>query len=160
MSGIETFLMAASTALGAVSSIAQSSQQQKAQRQAQAIQMQQAQDQMAALEEQRTKAERDRRDRLARSMASQRAAFAGSGVSGDGSGDAVFDNLLAQSERERDDINSQIDRQIRSLQSGIQLNLLSRSSGPDPFGTLASFAKAGAGLIESGNQLKKIITKP
>jgi len=158
MSGIETFLMAASTALGAVSSIAQASQQQKAQRQAQAIQMQQAQDQMAALEEQRAKAERDRRDRLARNTASQRAAFAGSGVSGDGSGDTVFANLLAQSER--DDINSQIDRQIRSLQSGIQLNLLSRTSGPDPFGTLASVAKAGAGLIESGKQLKTIITKP
>ena len=114
---------------------------------------------MAALEEQRAKAERDRRERLARGMASQRAAFAGSGVSSDGSGEAVFDNLLAQSQRESDDINSQINRQIRSLQSGIQLNLLSRAAGPDTFGTLASVAKAGAGLIESGNQLKTLIGK-
>lgn len=155
MSGIEPFLLAASTTLGAVSSIAQASQQQKAQRQAQAIQMQQAQDQMAGLEEQRAKAERDRRDRLARSTASQRAAFAGSGVSGDGSGEAVFANLLTQSQCESDDINSQIDRQIRSLQSGLQLNLLSRTSGSDPFGMLASAAKAGAGIIQGGEQIKK-----
>ncbi|WP_300300935.1 hypothetical protein [Ferrovibrio sp.] len=147
MSGFEPFLMAAGTALGAVSKIRQANQQQKAQSQAQAIQMQQVQDQLAALEEQRARVQRDRRERLARNTAAQRAAFAGSGVSGDGSGDAVFENLLSQSQRENQDIDSQIDRQIRSLQSGVQLNLLSRSSGSDPFGTLAAYAKAGAGLI-------------
>ncbi|WP_341896617.1 hypothetical protein, partial [Ferrovibrio terrae] len=121
MSGIETALMIAGTALSTVSSISQASQQRKAQSQVQALQAQQAQAQMTDLERQRARADQDRRDRLERATASQRAAFAGAGVSSDGSGDAVFDNLLSQSEREKQDIDDKIDRSIRSLQDSMQL---------------------------------------
>ena len=157
MSGFEPVLLAASTGLGAVSTIsgmAQAQQQKKAQAQAAAIQTQQAQADIATLEQQKAQAEQDRRDRLERATAAQRAAFAASGVSGDGSADAVFGNLLNESNKERDSYNSQIDRQIQSLQSGIQLNLLSRPSQYDVFGNLASVAKSGAGFIQAGKDAK------
>uniref|UniRef100_UPI0031378327 hypothetical protein n=1 Tax=Ferrovibrio terrae TaxID=2594003 RepID=UPI0031378327 len=81
-----------------------------------------------------------------------RAAFAGAGVSSDGSGDAVFDNLLSQSEREKQDIDDKIDRSIRSLQDSMQLNLLKNSSKSDSFANAASIAKSGASIISSGRQ--------
>lgn len=143
MSGMEPFLLAASAGLGAISTVsgmAQARQQEKYQKQAAAIQAQQAQAQIADLEEDRQKANRERLERLERAQATQRAAYAASGVSGDGSGDAVFDNLLAQSEQERADIDDQINRRISSLQSGIQLNLLSRPSSSNLLGGLASVA--------------------
>lgn len=152
MSGIETALMIAGTALSTVSSISQASQQRKAQSQAQALQAQQAQAQMADLERQRARADQDRRDRLERAMASQRAAFAGAGVSSDGSGDAVFDNLLSQSQREKQDIDDKIDRSIRSLQDSMQLNLLKSSSRSDSLSNAATIAKSGASIISSGRQ--------
>ena len=148
MSGMEIALIA-STALGAMSSISQASQQRKAQSQAQALQAQQAQVQMADLEQQRAKADRDRRDRLTRATATQRAAFAGAGVSSDGSGDAVFENLLSQSMREKQEIDEKIDRSIRSLQDSMQLNLLQQSPRSDPFGTAATLIKAGTDIYRA-----------
>lgn len=140
MGGWETALLAVA---GTIQGMQQSRQQEKYQRQVQGMQMQQAQSEIAGLEEQRASAERERRERLERAEASQRAAFASSGVSADGSGDAVFGNLLAQSEQERDDLNNQINRRIGSLQSGIQMNLLSR---PNRSELLTDLTKVGIGL--------------
>lgn len=148
MSGMEIALMA-STALGAASSIAQAGQQRKAQSQAQAMQAQQAQDQMNELQRQHAKAEKDRQERLRRASATQRAAFAGSGITSDGSGEAVFENLLTQSLQEKQDIDEQMNRSIRSLQDGMQLNLL-RHQRPDSFSKAASVVQTGIGL---GRQL-------
>lgn len=145
MSGMEIALMA----LGAASSISQANQQRKAQSQAQAMQAQQAQDQMNELQRQHAKAEQDRQERLRRASASQRAAFAGAGISSDGSGEAVFDNLLTQSLQEKQEIDERLDRSIRSLQDGMQLNLL-RHQRPDSFSKAASVVQTGVGL---GRQL-------
>jgi len=152
MSGFETALMIASTALGTASSISQASQQRKAQSQAQAMQAQQAQEQISELQRQQAKAEQDRRERLNRAMASRRAAFAGSGISSDGSGDAVFDNLLTSSLREKQDIDEQVDRTMRHLQDGIQLNLLKQPKA-DPFARAASALNSGVSIFNSGRQL-------
>lgn len=149
MSGIETALMIASTALGAVGSISQAGQQRKAQSQAQAMQAQQAQNQMNELQRQHAKAEKDRQERLRRASATQRAAFAGSGITSDGSGEAVFENLLTQSLQEKQDLDEQMNRSIRSLQDGMQLNLL-RHQRPDSFSKAASVVQTGVGL---GRQL-------
>lgn len=161
MATFTPFLMAASAALSAASAVqgmSQASKQEKYQKQAAAIQAQQAQAQIADLEEDRQKANRERLERLERAQATQRAAFAGSGVSSDGSGDAVFDNLLAQSEQERDDINDQINRRISSLQSGIQLNLLSRPSSSNLLGGLSqltgSLGRFGTYAEQAYDQLK------
>lgn len=148
MSGMEIALMA-STALGAASSMAQAGQQRKAQSQAQAMQAQQAQDQMNELQRQHAKAEQDRQERLRRASATQRAAFAGSGITSDGSGEAVFENLLTQSLQEKQEIDERLDRSIRSLQDGMQLNLL-RHQRPDSFSKAASVVQTGIGL---GRQL-------
>jgi len=157
MSGLEPVLLAASAGLGAlstVSSMSQAQQQKKAQAQAAAIQTQQAQNDIAALQAQKAQAEQDRRDRLERSTAAQRASYAAGGVSGDGSGGAVFDNLLREADKERSSYNANIDHQIQSLQSGIQLNLLKRPSQDDTFGNLASIAKSGADFIKVGKNEK------
>lgn len=145
MSGIETALMIASTALGTVGSISQAGQQRKAQSLTQAMQAQQAQDQMNELQRQHAKAEKDRQERLRRASATQRAAFAGSGITSDGSGEAVFDNLLTQSLQEKQEIDDRLDRSLRSLQDGMQLNLL-RHQPPDPFSKAASAIQTGVGL--------------
>lgn len=147
MAGFEMALM--STALGAASSMAQASQQRKAQSQAQALQAQQAQDQISELQRQHAKAEEDRQDRLKRAAASQRAAFAGSGITSDGSGEAVFDNLLSQSLREKQDLDDQLDRSLRSIGNSMQFNLL-RQPKSDPFSQAASVLQSGIGL---GRQL-------
>lgn len=147
MSGMEIALMTA--AMGAASSMAQASQQRKAQSQAQAMQAQQAQDQMNELQRQHAKAEQDRLERLRRASATQRAAFAGSGITSDGSGEAVFENLLTQSLQEKQEIDERLDRSIRSLQDGMQLNLL-RHQRPDSFSKAASVVQTGIGL---GRQL-------
>jgi hypothetical protein len=147
MSGIEIGLMTA--AMGAASSMAQASQQRKAQSQAQAMQAQQAQGQMNELQRQHAKAEQDRQERLRRASATQRAAFAGSGITSDGSGEAVFENLLTQSLQEKQEIDERLDRSIRSLQDGMQLNLL-RHQRPDSFSKAASVVQTGIGL---GRQL-------
>ena len=152
MAGIETALMIASTALGTASSISQASQQRKAQAHAQALQDQQAQQQITELQRQQVRAERDRRERLNRAMASQRAAFAGSGISSDGSGDAVFDNLLTHSLREKQEMDEQMDRTMRNLQDGIQLNLLRRPKA-DPFARASSMLQSGVSIFNSGRQL-------
>lgn len=146
---LTTALLAAGSTLHGIS---QSRQQQKAQRQAQAIQSQQAQADIAALERQRAEAEEQRRDRQERATAAQRAAFAASGVSADGSANAVFDNLLAETDKERRSFNAQIDDRIRSLQSGIQLNLLSRPSSFDPFGAANSVLKAGKDVVDAAKK--------
>jgi hypothetical protein len=142
MSGFEVALMGA---LSAASSMAQANQQRKAQSQAQALQAQQAQDQITDLQQQHAKAEEDRQDRLKRAAASQRAAFAGSGITSDGSGEAVFDNLLTQSLREKQDIDDQMDRSLRSLSNSMQFNLL-RQPKADPFSKAASVVQTGIGL--------------
>lgn len=151
MSGMEIALMA-STALGAASSMAQASQQRKVQSQAQAIQAQQAQQQMNELQRQHAKAEQERQERLRRASASQRAAFAGAGISSDGSGEAVFDNLLTQSLQEKQEIDHQLDRSLRSIQDGIQLNLLKQPRS-DSFAKASSIMQSGASIINSGRQL-------
>lgn len=149
MSGFETALMVASTALGTASSIAQASQQRKAQSQAQALQAQQAQEQINELQRQHARAEEDRQNRLKRAAASQRAAFAGAGISSDGSGEAVFDNLLSQSLREKQDLDNQLDRSLRSIGSSMQLNLL-RQPRSNGFATAASVLQSGVNI---GQQL-------
>jgi len=146
MSGFEVALM---TGLSAASSMAQASQQRKAQSQAQALQAQQVQQQTDELQRQHAKAEEDRQDRLKRAAASQRAAFAGAGITSDGSGEAVFDNLLTQSQREKQDLDDQLDRSLRSLNSSMQFNLL-RQPRTDSFSTAASVVQSGIGL---GRQL-------
>jgi hypothetical protein len=148
MSGFEVALMGA---LSAASSMAQASQQRKAQSQAQALQSQQAQDQITELQRQHAKAEEDRQDRLKRAAASQRAAFAGAGISSDGSGEAVFDNLLTQSLREKQDIDDQMDRSLRSISNSMQFNLL-RQPRSDPFSMAASLVQTGVGLHSAGKQ--------
>lgn len=157
MSGFETMLLAAASAAGTMSSLAQAGQQQKMQRQAQALQASQAQSDIAALERQRAEAEDDRRNRLERATAAQRAAFAAGGVSSDGSGEAVFGNLLAEADAERNRMNAEIDRRIEGLQSGIRMNLLSRS-GSDGFGRFASMAQAGSQLVNAGRQLHSMLS--
>lgn len=149
MAGMETVLL--STALGAASSMAQASQQRKAQSQAQALQAQQVQQQTDELQRQHARAEEDRQDRLKRAAASQRAAFAGSGISSDGSGEAVFDNLLTQSQREKQDLDDQLDRSLRSLNSSLQFNLL-RQPKANPFATAASLFQTGLSLYDVGKQ--------
>lgn len=140
MTGLEPMfaISAGLSALSTASGIMQARQQEKYQRKTQAIQAQQARNEITALEEQKARAEEDRRDRLERAAAAQRAAFAASGVSSDGSGESVFANLLAESDKERRSYNAEIDRRIQGLNSGIQLNLLSRP-GPDYLGALAGF---------------------
>lgn len=146
MSGFETVLMGA---LSTASSMAQASQQRKVQSQALALQAQQAQDQVSELQRQHAKAEEDRQDRLKRAAASQRAAFAGSGITSDGSGEAVFDNLLTQSLREKQDLDDQLDRSLRSISNSMQFNLL-RQPKTDSFSQAASVLQSGIGL---GRQL-------
>lgn len=139
------FLMAASAGLGALSTVqgmAQAGKQEKYQKQASALQAQQAQAEIDSLEEQKATAQRERQERFAQAQASQRAAFAAGGVSGDGSGAAVFDNLLAQSNQERDEINRQIDQRISSLQLGQKLNLLSRPSSSNFLSGMSSLTKS------------------
>lgn len=143
MAGMEVALL--TTALGAASSMAQAGQQRKAQSQAQALQTQQAQDQITELQRQHARAEEDRQDRLKRAAASQRAAFAGSGITSDGSGEAVFDNLLTQSLREKQDLDDQMDRSLRSLSNSMQFNLL-RQPKTDSFSKAASVVQTGLGL--------------
>lgn len=152
MAGIETALMIASTALGTVSSISQANQQRKMQSQAQALQAQQAQNQINELQRQHAKAEQDRQDRLKRAAASQRAAFAGAGISSDGSGEAVFDNLLTQSLREKQDIDDQLNRSLNSINDSIQFNLLKQPRS-DSFAKASSILQSGAGIINGGRQL-------
>lgn len=144
MSGFEIAL-AASTALGAASSVSQASQQRKAQSQAQALQAQQAQTQIDELQRQHARAEEDRQDRLKRAAASQRAAFAGSGITSDGSGEAVFDNLLSQSLREKQDLDDQMERSLRSINDSIQFNLL-KQPRTDSFSKAASAIETGLSL--------------
>lgn len=139
-------MMAASaglSALGTVQGMARAGKQEKLQQQA-------ADAEIAGLQAQRASAQRERQERLDRAEAAQRAAFAAGGVSGDGSGAAVFDNLLLQSEQERSEIDSQVDRRIGSLQSGIQLNLLRRSS---PFSGLSSIAGDLADMKRHGDKI-------
>lgn len=143
MAGMEVALL--TTALGAASSMAQAGQQRKAQSQAQALQTQQAQDQVTELQRQHARAEEDRQERLKRAAASQRAAFAGSGITSDGSGEAVFDNLLTQSLREKQDLDDQMDRSLRSLSNSMQFNLL-RQPKTDSFSKAASVVQTGLGL--------------
>lgn len=133
-------ISAALSAVSTASGMAQARQQDKAQKQAQAIQAQQAQSDIAVLEQQRAQSETERQARLEKTMAAQRAAFGASGVSSDGSAEAVFGNLLAESDREGDAVNADFDRRIASLQSGIRLNLLDRG-GPDYIGMLAGFGQ-------------------
>jgi cell wall-associated NlpC family hydrolase len=149
MSGFEVALL--TTALGTASSMAQASQQRKVQSQAQALQAQQAQDQVTELQRQHARAEEDRQDRLKRAAASQRAAFAGSGITSDGSGEAVFDNLLTQSLREKQEIDDQMDRSLRSIGNSMQFNLL-RQPRSDPFSMAASLVQTGVGLHSAGKQ--------
>jgi cell wall-associated NlpC family hydrolase len=146
MSGFEVALMAG---LNAASSMAQASQQRKAQSQAMALQSQQVQEQTSELQRQHARAEEDRQNRLKRAAASQRAAFAGSGITSDGSGEAVFDNLLTQSLREKQDLDDQMDRSLRSIGNSMQFNLL-RQPKADSFSKVASVAQTGLGL---GRQL-------
>lgn len=151
MGGSELFIASAlMSGLSTAAGISQAQQQKKYQTQQAAIQAQQAQNDITALEAQKAQAEQDRRDRLERATASQRAAFAASGVSGDGSADAVFGNLLRESDKDRASYNANIDHQIQSLQSGIQLNLLSRP-GPNYLGALADF---GGGLVSAADRYK------
>lgn len=147
MSGFEVALM--TTALSAASSMAQASQQRKAQSQAQSLQAQQAQDQTNELQRQHARAEQDRQERLKRASASQRAAFAGSGITSDGSGEAVFENLLTQSLQEKQDIDERLNRSLGSLQDSMQFNLL-RQPRADSFSKAASTLQTGIGL---GRQL-------
>lgn len=157
MGGTELFIASAlMSGLSTAAGISQAQQQKKAQSQAAAIQAQQAQNDINALEVQKTQAEQDRRDRLERTTAAQRAAFAASGVSGDGSADAVFGNLLTEANKERDSYNANIDRQIQGLQSGIQLNLLSRP-GPNYLGALADF---GSSLVSDAGRYKPDFLNP
>jgi hypothetical protein len=149
MAGMETMLL--TTALGAASSMAQASQQRKAQSQAQALQAQQMQQQTDELQRQHAGAEEDRQDRLKRAAASQRAAFAGAGISSDGSGEAVFDNLLSQSLREKQELDHQLNRSLRSLNDSMQFNLLQRPKS-DPFATAASLVETGIGLYGVGKK--------
>jgi hypothetical protein len=143
-------LVAASSVIGTASKLSEAQQQKKYQAQQAAIQTQQAQNDINALEAQKAQAEQDRRERLERTTASQRAAFAASGVSGDGSGNAVFDNLLQEAGKERDSYNANIDHQIQSLQSGIQLNLLKRPSSYGALDAIGSLASGGASFIRAG----------
>lgn len=131
-------LAAAST----VSNAFQASQQSSYQNKVAAMQAQQAQAEIAHLEQQRQTADRERREKLERATAAQRAAFAASGVSSDGSGDAVFENLLTQSEQERAQLDDGFDQRIRGLQAGIQLNLLRRPSSFNPLGELVNLGRA------------------
>lgn len=148
MSGFEAALIA-NAALSTMGSLSQASQQRKAQSQAQALQAQQVQDQTNELQRQYARAEEERQNRLKRASASQRAAFAGSGITSDGSGEAVFDNLLTQSQREKQDLDDQMDRSLRSLSNSMQFNLL-RQPRSDSFSQVASVAQTGLGL---GRQL-------
>lgn len=152
MAQIVPVLMLASTVLSTASKMSEAKQQKKYQAQQAAIQAQQAQNDINALETQKAQAEQDRRDRVERATASQRAAFAASGVSGDGSADAVFGNLLREADKERSSYNANIDRQIQSLQSGIQLNLLKRPSSYSGLEAAGSLASGGAGFIEAGEK--------
>lgn len=149
MGTIVPVLLAASSVIGTASSLSQAQQQKKYQAQQAAIQTQQAQNDINALETQKAQAEQDRRDRLERSTAAQRAAFAASGVSGDGSGSAVFGNLLREADKERSSYNANIDRQIQSLQSGIQLNLLQRPSSYGALDAVGSLTSGGADFIRA-----------
>ncbi len=145
------WLAAAMSALGTASGIAQSVQQDKVQRRAQALQASQAQAEIDVLERQRAEAEEDRRDRLQRATAAQRAAFAAGGVSADGSGEAVFGNLLAEADAERRRFDAEVDRRIQGLQSGIQMNLLRGAQG-NAFGRAAAVADFGTDLIGIGRK--------
>jgi len=157
MGGTEYFIASAlMSGLGTAASMSQARQQQKSEAQTAAIKAQQAQSDIAALAAQKAQAESDRQDRLARATAAQHAAFAASGVSSDGSADAVFGNLLSQADSERKSFNADIDQRIRGLQSGIQLNLLSRSS-PNYLGALAGF---GDSLVSSAYRYKPDFLNP
>ncbi len=107
----------ASSAVSTVAGMANSSAQAKAQASAQAQQKQ-------ALDRQYADAEKERQDRLARSQAAQRAAFAASGVSGDGSAGALMNNLLVESEQERSRLASSYNDQLANFDAAGRINLL------------------------------------
>ncbi|MBP7062752.1 hypothetical protein [Ferrovibrio sp.] len=111
------YIPLAIAAASAASSMAQQNAQAKAQNGAL------AQNQADAARDYQA-AERERQQRLARSQAAQRAGFAASGVSADGSGAAALTNLLAESEAERDQLLQAYQSQVSSLAAAGRVNLL------------------------------------
>ena len=96
-----------------------------------AQQQSQTRAQNAALSESRTLAERDyqmaeqeRRQRLARAEASQRAGFASAGVSADGSGAAALRTLLNDREQYRDRLAQAYQSEMSGLNLAGRVNLL------------------------------------
>ncbi len=95
-----------------VQSTLQSNMKAKAEARAQAeVQAQQR----AALDRDYAQAEQERQDKLKRSQAAQRAAFAAAGISGDGSGAAAMNSLLTDSEQERSQLAASYQDRLNSL---------------------------------------------
>ena len=121
---------AASTAIG----VANSNATAKAQAATQAQQKQ-------ALDREYAQAEEQRQERLARTQAAQRAAFAASGISGDGSAGALMNNLLAESEEERSRLAESYNNGLAELQAGARVNLLKQRANTAT--SLVSLAQRG-----------------
>ena len=128
------------TAISTVSSMAQASSQAKAQAAAQAQQKQ-------ALDREYAQAETERQERLARSQAAQRAAFAASGVSGDGSAGALMNNLLAESEKERSRLATSYNDQFAGFDAAGRVNLLRQREATT--NGLLSLARTGLNAVQS-----------
>lgn len=103
----------AMTILGAGLNIAQKQQQTRAARQAADAQ---AGAQATQIEAARQAADRDREARLARTLASARARFAGRGLDpGQGSAAAVLDGLISESDQEAEDARAQTDIRLGAI---------------------------------------------
>ena len=127
---IATVLGAASAGLG----VAQTAAQNRATRQSQDIERQRqdlaaerdterAAADMAGLREDQARADRDRRDLLRRSQASQRARLGAQGVDADsGSGEALLLGLVSAAEQDREDLDADVTRAIQRIQSDLDHN--------------------------------------
>ena len=104
-----------------VQSTLQSNMKAKAEARAQAeVQAQQR----AALDRDYAQAEQERQDKLKRSQAAQRAAFAAAGISGDGSGTAAMNSLPSDSEQERSQLAASYQVRLNGLDASNRVNLL------------------------------------
>lgn len=69
-------------------------------------------------------AEAERQQRLRQTQAAQRAGFAAAGISGDGSGAALMQSLLDESEQDRGQLWRQYQDRLGGIESTARVNLL------------------------------------
>lgn len=148
MAGAEPFSFAA-MALSGLKSVVDMSQA-SAQADAQNAELAQRQ---ATAQREFQNSETDRRNRLERAQAAQRAAFAAAGVSGDGSAGAAMNNLLEESERERSNLAAAFSDQMQGIANAGRVNLLRQRQAT--LGGLLSLGSTMASGFSKLNSLEK-----